>query len=78
MLVSLSYFVQDSINVKSIFKKGRVVIETYVHHFIGILSIISALIIGRVVGVFVISLLITEISTIFLNNRHIMKELDKE
>ena len=78
MLLSLSYFIQDSINVRRIFKKGRVVIETYVHHSIGIVSILSALMIGRVVGVIVISLLITEISTIFLNNRHIMKEKDME
>ena len=78
MLISLSYFIQDIINVRKIFKKGRMVIETYVHHSIGIVSILSALMIGRVVGVIVISLLITEISTIFLNNRHIMKSKDME
>jgi hypothetical protein len=78
MLISLSYFVQDTINVRKIFKKGRTVMETYAHHIIGIVSILSALMIGRVVGVIVISLLITEISTIFLNNRHIMKHKNME
>ena len=76
MVISLSYFIMDVISVRSIFIKGRVVLETYAHHSIGIVGILSALVIGRVVGVIVISLLITEISTIFLNNRHIMKELD--
>jgi hypothetical protein len=69
MMVSLSYFICDFISVKIIFKKGRMVIETFCHHIIAIVGIFSALVIGRVVGPLVICLLITEISTIFLNNR---------
>jgi hypothetical protein len=55
--------------------KGRMVLETFFHHMIAIIGISSALVIGRCVGPIMISLLITEISTIFLNNRSIMKEI---
>jgi hypothetical protein len=37
--------------------------------------LISGLVIGLIVGVMVVGLLITEVSTIFLNNRNAMKEL---
>ena len=74
-MISLSYFMCDFISVKIIFVKGRMVLETFFHHMIAIVGICSALIIGRCLGPIMISLLITEISTIFLNNRSIMKEI---
>ena len=75
MMISLSYFICDFISVKMIFVKGRMVMETFFHHLIAVIGILSALAIGRCIGPIMISLLITEISTIFLNNRSIMKEL---
>ena len=75
MMISLAYFICDFISVKLIFVKGRMVLETFLHHMIAITGICSALVIGRCLGPIMISLLITEISTIFLNNRFIMKEV---
>lgn len=71
----MAYLMQDMISVKPIFGAGRVVVETMIHHVIGLVGIISALVIGRIVGVIAGCLLFTEISTIFLNYRCILKEL---
>ena len=75
MAVTTSYLVQDMVSVRYCFGRGRQTNETYLHHIIGLIGLISGLTIGRVVGVIVVCLLITEVSTIFLNNRNIMKEL---
>jgi hypothetical protein len=63
------------ISVRYCFGRGRQTNETYFHHIIGLIGLISGLSIGKVVGVIVVCLLITEVSTIFLNNRNILKEL---
>ena len=54
LLISLSYFLNDAISLKSVFGgfKGRA-IETYVHHLICIIGVAAALIIGRGVGVII-------------------------
>ena len=71
----ISYFINDIISLKPIFGNGRLTNESSVHHAVGIVGLLSALLLGRIVGVFAICLMITELSTIFLNNRSIMKEL---
>lgn len=43
LLLSLSYFINDIINVRIIFVKGRMVLETYAHHTLGIVGIFSAI-----------------------------------
>ena len=64
------------ISVRIVFGKGKATNEIFFHHIIGLIGLISGLCIGKAVGIIVICLLITEISTIFLNNRNILKELD--
>ena len=43
------------------------------HHMIGLLGIVSALAIGRIVGVIAVSIMATELSTIFLNFMFLLK-----
>ena len=76
MLITLSYLISDMVLAKVAFGPGNTFNETLFHHIIGLIGLVSALVIGRIVAVIAICLLIAEISTIFLNNRHILKELD--
>ena len=76
MTFSVGYFILDCITVKQIFGSGRLTYETIFHHLIGIVGLTSAILIGRACGILAMSLMITEISTIFLNVRSIMKELN--
>jgi hypothetical protein len=71
----LSYFLNDIFSLRPIFGNVRLTKESFVHHMVGIIGLLSALILGRIVGVLAICIMITELSTIFLNNRSIMKEL---
>lgn len=48
----------------------------YFHHAIGLFGILSAMTIGRIVGVIAMCLMVTELSSIFLNLRSIMKEFN--
>ena len=75
LLVSLSYFINDGLSLRMVFGKSGRVNLTYFHHAICIVGVMSALIIGRAVGVVIQSIFITEISTIFVNFRFIMKDL---
>ena len=52
--------------------------ETQMHHTIGIVGIVCAMWIGRVAGPLVLSLMITEISTPFVNVRGVLKELSAD
>ena len=63
----------DCLTLNSIFGLGKLTRETLFHHLIGVFGIVSALNIGRVIGVMGMSLFLTEFSTIFLNIRAIMK-----
>ena len=72
-LVSLSYFFMDILTLNYIFGMGRLTRETLAHHLIGVFGIVSALVLGRVVGTLAMCLMLTELSTIFLNVRAIMK-----
>ena len=72
----MSYLINDLISCSIYLKKTRMFQETIFHHMIGIISIFSALYIGRAVGVFALCLMITELSTIFLNIRSIYKDLN--
>ena len=76
MMITTTYLIQDMISVRISFGKGKGTNEVFFHHIIGLIGLISGLCIGKAVGVIVICLLITEISTIFLNNRNILKELN--
>lgn len=74
MMIPLSYLLSDMVLSKTVFGLGRAFNEIVVHHVIGLVGLVSALFIGRIVAVIAMCLLITEISTIFLNNRHILKD----
>ena len=75
LLISLSYFVNDGLSLRMVFGKNGRTNLTYFHHGICIVGVVSALVIGRAVGVVIQSIFITEISTIFVNFRFIMKDL---
>lgn len=76
-LISLSYLVGDMMYVKAIFGPGSTTTETCIHHVVGIIGFLSALILKRLVGVIAMSILMTELSTIFLNVMLSMRLLDK-
>lgn len=78
MTFSLAYFLVDSVATRLAFGPGHFTNQSILHHVIGILGFGSAILIGRAVGVFALALMITELSTIFLNNRSVMKELDMD
>ena len=75
LLISLSYFVNDGLSLRSVFGKNGRTNLTYFHHGICIIGVSAGLIVGRAVGVCIQSIFITEISTIFVNFRYIMKDL---
>ena len=75
LIVSLSYFINDALTLKSTFGTSARTNTTYVHHAICITGVMAALLIGRAVGVVIQSIFITEVSTIFVNMRYIMKDL---
>ena len=72
-VISLSYFFMDILTLNYIFGMGRLTRETLAHHLIGVFGIISALNLGRVIGIIGMCLFFTEISTIFLDIRACMK-----
>lgn len=72
-VMSLSYFFMDCLTLNYIFGMGRLTRETLAHHLIGVFGIVSALSLGRVIGIIGMCLLVTEISTIFLDIRACMK-----
>lgn len=49
--------------------------EAYIHHAISISALIGGMIIGRWIGTIVSAMMLTELSTIFLDIRAIMREL---
>jgi len=75
MVIHLSYFINDIFCLEPIYGTGRLTRETQIHHLVGIIGLGSAIFLGRIIGIIALSLMITELSTIFLNNRSIMKQL---
>ena len=74
-MYTFSYLTSDLVSAYKIWD-GKAYIETFIHHSIGLFGIISMLNIGRIVGVICSCLMLTEISTIFLNVMFIMKLLE--
>ena len=78
-VASLSFFVNDLITLVPIFgNESTMVRETKLHHVMSISGLISAILIGRWIGTIIGCIVFTELSTIFLNVKSIMKELDME
>ena len=75
LLISLSYFVNDALSLHMVFGVNMRTAVTYFHHGICITGVLAALLIGRAVGIVIQSIFITELSTIFVNFRFIMKDL---
>lgn len=75
LIMSLSYFINDGLSLRTVFGKNSRTNITYMHHGICMVGVMSALIIGRAVGVVIQCIFITEVSTIFVNFRYIMKDL---
>ena len=78
LLMSLSYFINDGLTLRYIFGNNSRTNQTYIHHLICIIGVSAALVIGRAVGVVIQCIFITEISTVFVNFRYIMKDLRVE
>lgn len=75
-MISLAYFVNDLITLKPIHgNESRMIRETQFHHIMSIAALTGSILIGRWVGIIVANLMLTELSTIFLDVRSIMKEL---
>jgi len=75
-MMSLSYFVSDLITLVPIFgNESKMVRETKIHHWISISALLGGLLIGRWIGIIVANQMFTELSTIFLDVRAVMKEL---
>jgi len=51
LLVSLSYFINDGLSLRSVFGKNSRTNLTYFHHGICTVGVVAALVIGRAVGV---------------------------
>lgn len=75
LLISLSYFINDALSLKMVFGINAKTALTYFHHAICIVGVMAALLIGRAVGIVIQSIFITELSTIFVNLRFIMRDL---
>lgn len=74
-VLSLAYFLNDCLTVKTIFAgMPKMIKETYMHHGISIFALAGGIMIGRFIGVIVGCQMLTEFSTTFLNIRSIMKE----
>ena len=78
-VASLSFFVNDLITLVPIFgNESTMVKETKLHHMMSLSALTGAILIGRWIGTIVGCIVFTELSTIFLDVRAIMKELDIE
>ena len=77
MVFMLSYLCNDIVSSYRIWS-GKAFAENAIHHSIGILGVASALAIGRIVGVVASCLMLTEVSTLFLNNMFIFKLVNIE
>ena len=75
-ILTFSYLSMDLISSKIIWPKWHEYREVFLHHMIGVLGIIASLEIGRIVGSIAMSIILTEISTLFLNVMHIMRLLN--
>lgn len=66
----------DLISSKIIYPKWKDFRETFFHHFVGLIGLVSLLIVGRVVGSIAIVMLVAETSTLFLNNMYFLRLLE--
>jgi hypothetical protein len=76
LTITMAYLAMDSVSGYFLFTY-KSWLESFFHHMIGIVGIISMLAIGRVVGVISCCLMVLELSTIFLNNIFILKLNDQ-
>ena len=75
LATSLSYFVADAVGLRYCFGPEEKIALTVIHHCICITGVLSALFIGRAVGVVIQCVFITEVSTLFVNNCFFIDEL---
>ena len=75
LAMSLSYFVADAVGLRYCFGPEEKIALTVIHHCICITGVLSALFIGRAVGVVIQCVFITEVSTLFVNNCYFISEL---
>ena len=80
LLIPSTYHFWDLVILKEVYGDSKLMRQTLFHHQIGLAGLLAALFFGRIVGPIVVSLLVAELSTVFLSIRSIqvMHKYDKD